>query len=718
MSFNFKSIFPFLNLSFAILIGTEALAQPKENQVQISNSVIQRNINFSAEKSICTSSLKLLASEHEFTNATSDEFYFTVNEVPVSGKNGWELKDVTDVEIDLGSGKIITLQGAEDLNKTIQLKITYLLYPDLPIIRKRLEIINLSKTEINIENVAIERLALNYGTTHSWIYKNYARQKHLGPYTGDWDDPLVVVHDIETSVGLALGNESPGVLKRTDVFTSGNQFDIGLSHDDDDYPFRKWIKPGESWTSPFTFVGVYENANDPTAFLNQELNEFVRKHIDSRISKINHIPAFVYNTWRPFQNNINDSIVYSTATKAAQCGYEEFVIDAGWYTTYGISDEHTSWADRCGDWIIDSTKFEYGLKPVFDSISSLGMKPGLWISLTSAHPNSLIFRQHPEYFVKDKNGDYTNLHSPGHAISTACFGTGWYDYIKGVISGYVKDYDLKYVKLDLSIVTSAYIDDPTHSGCYAEDHPHHKDWQESFWVLYERCFKLFDELHAIEPDIFIDCTFETAGKLQLIDYALIQRAEGDWLSNIEHPEPLGSFRARNLAWWKSAVIPASSLAIGNLSLNDSLYELSIKSMAGSLPLLLGNPIDFEDGKVDRIHQWATWLKDMQSTYDFLSYRQDLPGFGEPTEGQWDGFVRINTDTKSGGIIGVFKQESHEDKRVVKVNDLEKDKQYEILKAPMGELIGTMSGEDLSQEGFEVEIKKSSDGELFELRLID
>jgi alpha-galactosidase len=36
---------------------------------------------------------------------------------------------------------------------------------------------------------------------------------------------------------------------------------------------------------------------------------------------------------------------------------------------------------------------------------------------------------------------------------------------------------------------------------------------------------------------------------------------------------------------------------------------------------------------------------MENRYSIMSYRQDLPGFGEPKEGMWDGFSRINTESK-------------------------------------------------------------------------
>jgi hypothetical protein len=35
------------------------------------------------------------------------------------------------------------------------------------------------------------------------------------------------------------------------------------------------------------------------------------------------------------------------------------------------------------------------------------------------------------------------------------------------------------------------------------------------------------------PDLFIDCTFEAAGRLQLMDYAIAKHADGNWLSNFE-----------------------------------------------------------------------------------------------------------------------------------------------------------------------------------------
>ena len=97
----------------------------------------------------------------------------------------------------------------------------------------------------------------------------------------------------------------------------------------------------------------------------------------------------------------------------------------------------------------------------------------------------------------------------------------------------------------------------------------------------------------------------------------------------------------------------------------------------------------------------------------MSYRQDLPGFGEPQEGRWDGFQRINTDTKTGGIIGVFRQGAAESERIVTVKYLDLVKNYEV-KLMNGEVITSLTGHDLQSKGFAVKLDKLYSGELFEI----
>lgn len=416
---------------------------------------------------------------------------------------------------------------------------------------------------------------------------------------------------------------------------------------------------------------------------------------------------FVYNTWVPFHTHIDAKLVRELADAAAECGIEEFVIDDGWQIN--ISDGKYG----RGDWAVDEKKFPGGLKPVFDYIKSKGMRPGLWLSLAWADPASAPMKEHPEWFVRDRAGNIANLHTTGGNSRTACMATPWRDYIRDRILGLVRDHGLAYVKLDLAIATSAYVYNDARTGCYAKDHPGHAGHEDSFEAIYASCMKLFDELHEAAPDLFIDCTFETAGKTFLMDYGIAKHAEGNWLSNIASSED-GRLYVRSLAWGRTPALPATSLVIGNLHMNGPGHMLSFKSLAGTLPIMLGDPRKLTVAERAEYREWASWLKALETRHGFMSFRQDLPGFGEPQEGAWDGFARVNTETKSGGLVGVFRHNAAETSRCVTVRGLDPAAKYAVLKGAKGERVAELTGRELEEDGFKAVLQERYDGELYEI----
>jgi alpha-galactosidase len=587
----------------------------------------------------------------------------------------------------------------------------------LPVIRKQVTLRNKSCKEIMIESFDVEKLLLGFSFIEAVTYTNYGRQKHLSTYVGDWDDPIIAVHSYSQNAGILLGNESPGVLKRTAYNTDFDNVDIGLTHNDENYPFRKYIKNNEQWTTPQVFVIPYVNSADPWKIMNTSLADFVRRHMGLRINEIKKRPTVMYNNYVPFDYHINDTLIVSLAKVASECGVKQFEIDAGWYISKGNTGKDLSWNVNTGDWIVDKTKFPNGLKPVFDEIRKGGMEPGLWISVGSAAGTSKVFQDHPEWAIRNEKGESVNHHSRGnYDLNTMCFGTEWTGYIKKKILDLVHEVGLGFIKLDLTVATSAYITDYKKAGCSAKDHPYHKDREESLIVIYERLFRLFDELHAEAPDLYIDCTFETDGKLQLIDYAFCQHAEGDWLTNIAEPFPVGAFRIRNLTWWKSPALPASSFIIGNMQIDSPDFIEELKTLIGSFPIVLGDLRKLSAEKKSEIRQWTNWISDMQKKYNYDLFRQDLPSFGEPTEGSWDAWSRINTDTRQGGIVGIFRQGSLDDQRTVSVPGLDKNKLYRVKYAPSGEEIIKMNGQDLEEKGFKVKMTEKYDSKLYEIAI--
>jgi len=708
-----KTTFSFLFLLLVTSLHLSAREKADDTTtIALNNGFISREIRFD-NGAISSSGLYLNGSDRNYIRE-SKEFSFLVNDRYVNGSSGWELED-TEYIVDerSGSGTRITLSGTGDM-EGLMVEISYLYYPDLPLLRKWLKITNGSELDMKIEAVNVEDLQTDFPQVRTVVYHNYARMKQLGSFTGNWDDPVVVLHHQSERIGMAVGNEAPGVLKRTVYHTANENLEAGLTHPDQDFPFRLWLAPGDSWESPPTFICLYRDSDDGFAVVDGAVNDFVRRHMYPQIVRNDQKPVFVYNTWNPFRTFVSDTLVREVALAAADCGVQEFIIDDGWQVNAGSETTNEAWGKNYGDWNVDEDKFPGGLKPTFDYIKALGMKPGLWITIGAATGDSEVYKSHPEWFVRNSTGAHGNIHGYGDDFYTSCFGTAWVDYIKDLIVNLSQQYGLAYTKLDFAIATSAYVNDPRVSGCYATDHPFHRDQQESFIAIYQRVLELFDRLHKECPDLFIDCTFETAGKLQLMDYAIAKHADGNWLSNFEEPVPTGPLRIRQMAWWRSPAVPASSLVIGNTPMDDPGFEFALKSLIGTLPIVLGDPrkISVEDRA--RIKDWSLWMQEMQKRYDYMSYRRDLPGFGEPREGSWDGWMRINNDTRDGGIVGVFRQGALEESRRLFLKGLDPESSYSIKLAPEGLELLRASGQQLMNEGFPVKISKLYDGTIFEI----
>ena len=629
------------------------------------------------------------------------EFGFRLGGREYGPDSGWALGGVARAtDANGGEGVEVTLLSADGFAEAA---LRYLLHPGSPVVRKRLAVRNLGTERAALEDVDVEsfRLEHYHPGTHGWIYSDYGRRKSLAPFVGGRQDSLVAIHNPDWGEGVVLGNEAPGVMKYTGVADGALRFRAGLARSDAPLPFRRWLEPGARNEAPQVFSLVYAGHPRFETVLSSAIPDFVRRHMGIRLSAYRQKPTFVYNTWEPFQKNIDAKLVMELADAAAAAGAKTFVIDDGWQDVYG-------------DWSVDRAKFPNGLRPVMDHIRRLGMKPGLWISIGSAETRSRVFQAHPEWFVRNAAGRHYSVHAELDTDKmTACMSTGWRGYMQGLLSRLVREHGLGYLKLDFAVVTSPYQYDPAKAGCYADDHPGHRDRAESLSTNYDYLWQLFDAFKAAHPDVFIDCTFETMGGNQLIDYAMLQHAEGNWLSNFVQADEKNDLRVRNMAWWRSPAMPATALVIGNSRLGDAGFELHLKSLAGSLPIFLGDPRLMSAAARALSKGYSDFFARLQRAHDVFSFRQDLAGFGEPAEGMWDGFQRINTETRSGGLVGVFRHGAVEETRRVTVSWLDPDRSY-VVRSFEGAEAARGTGREFSERGFEVTLPARYDGRLFEV----
>lgn len=178
---------------------------------------------------------------------------------------------------------------------------------------------NFSNKSIQLESVDVEKFNTPgyWASTFSWICHDYGLHRSIGPYDGNMQDALNTVHNSDWQQGIVIGNGAPGVIKHTAVFWQEETICAGLTHKDAIYPFRKYIQPGEAFTTPQVFTIVYNNHRDPDEILNTEVPDFVRRYMGVCLS-VTTKPTFVYNTWVPFKTKINEKLLNKEARVKTQ----------------------------------------------------------------------------------------------------------------------------------------------------------------------------------------------------------------------------------------------------------------------------------------------------------------------------------------------------------------------------------------------------------------
>jgi alpha-galactosidase len=691
-------------LILAIPTGLWANHPPSEAQVKvlkdtlvIRNEFLSRTLRFGAE-GLSTVRYENLVTGKDYATGPSDEFAFAVDglEVAGSGPTGAFRYARHSISRPKSDERVlhVELEGRPGTPaEMLTVAVDYTIYDRLPVIRKRLTIANGSAKEISLANLDVERLQMTPVTEFlcEVIGDHGARLTRI-PYTGDYNDSVVLVWNPRDEQGFIVGNEAFGVLMRTEVYAKPQRLSVGLTRIDQHYPFKKFLAPGETFTSPRTFVSLFQGTKWQDAF-EGPFAEFVRERLGVRFFEKKNPPLSYYNSWLPFMSAIEEKLIRESIDAVADAGFEVFTIDEGW-------------EDAMGDWNPDPKKFPNGLKPVCDRIIEKGMKPGLWVAIASAFGDSRIVREHPEWTIKDKLGRPANLHTTGawngRPLVTMSLATPWYDYNLKKIKDLVRACRLAYIKIDLAAVNSCYVLDYDFSGDYEARPPYYKDHDSSYYALFERVQSFFDDLHRAFPELIIDCTYEVMGRYNLTDFGTIEHADVNWLSNFGWDPPKGALQIRQLNFDRGRVIPPVTMFIGNPPMDKEASRYGFFSIAESIPVMLGDPRRLTPEMKSWFKKWLGWFKEMEGKYRFSRFYQVSDVFERPTFSNWDGCYRFNAQ-KDGGVLFFFRNDSPEAERTFRVFCVNPESTYRIYSPETGAEIGVFLGRELIDKGLRIRI---------------
>lgn len=702
-------------LSFVVLAVT-AQAQ-KDEFILLKNAFLERQ--FSVKNgAFFTSSFRNLLTGKDYSREGSEEFYLTLGGQAVAGAGqaasfGYAGHSLQKKEPGVQQLSVRLKGRNGSPAQMLEVELIYWLYDEFPVVRKQLRITNRGSEAVAIENLEVERLNLvPVNTQQTDIYSEYGTRLTWRPFVGNHHDAAVYVCHVFDKEGFILGNEAPSVLKRTELYTFNDRISVGTTKTDDHYPFKRWIAPGETFFSPKAFICLVKAPTGDAAF-EGPFADFVRTRLGVKLFEREEIPFAFYNTWFPFRTNLSDTLLYKVADGLAGTGVDLLIIDDGWQANFG-------------DWEADPKKFPDGLKPVCDDIVKKGMRPGLWLSLATVSENSRVFREHPEWAVLGKDGKPAYLHTNGKGKYTMSMGSGYYDYILQKIKNLVKENSLAYLKLDFAIANSAYVLDYERKGDYGGfEHKTYRDRASSYYGIYEKTMQFFDELHQAFPDLLIDCTYEVWGEYYINDFALLEHADYDWLTNYEADPPEGPVSIRQMAYDRARVIPAATNLIGNQQMyttgaNTAItkhYKYTYLSLASSKPILVGDPRSFPEEAKAWYAKWNNWFKEMDRKYQFTRFSQGFEVFPRPNLINWDGCYKFNKESE-GGVLFFYRNGSPEPTRTFQMPLVNAGSTYRLYDPEDGKIFGRYTGRELLEKGITITIPNQYEAKVLGIEKIN
>ena len=113
------------------------------------------------------------------------------------------------------------------------------------------------------------------------------------------------------------------------------------------------------------------------------------------IEKPKSEPVVGWTSWYDFYQDINEKCLMKNIQGLSENGSTPFRV-------FQIDDGYEPFV---GDWLsVDEKKFPNGLEPITKAAKEKGMKTGIWFAPFSAEKKSKIFKDHPDWFMKDESG--------------------------------------------------------------------------------------------------------------------------------------------------------------------------------------------------------------------------------------------------------------------------------------------------------------------------
>ena len=183
-----------------------------------------------------------------------------------------------------------------------------------------------------------------------------------------------------------------------------------------------YVRRGDTY---FLFASLRENSGFTRIVFNTNKNEIrLEKDCEGRVINSEY-PALDFLFLKGEENEVFDAYFKALGIKCLPA--EKATGYTSWYNCYqdisaariesdleglktlparpDVFQIDDGFEQYVGDWLeVDPKKFPDGTKPIAEKILAEGYKAGIWLAPFVCEKNSRLFKEHPEYLLKDKDG--------------------------------------------------------------------------------------------------------------------------------------------------------------------------------------------------------------------------------------------------------------------------------------------------------------------------
>jgi alpha-galactosidase len=323
------------------------------------------------------------------THTGTLEESFVCNGRSCSGDgNSFELAGASESVLARGKSLAVRLRDKE---LPIEVTVLYEVFEGHAAIRKHLVLRNTGPTALHLSHMNIEAIDVSLGRANELtLLTQYGAVPREIFYTGRSEDACLMLANGMNGLGIAVINEVPGYMKRTEIggWDDPAYARIAVMYDTDLMPFERTLASGEEFTTQSASLVPFRRGDgfhDPQ----WRLPAYGAQVLERRVDRAG--PPWIYNTWEPFERGINRETTLELIEAAGAMGVDIFTIDDGWQQEYGENSVNTA-------------AFPGGLEPIMAVLERRGMRLGLWIPMAAIGTSTAVYREHAEWAALDHEG--------------------------------------------------------------------------------------------------------------------------------------------------------------------------------------------------------------------------------------------------------------------------------------------------------------------------